>query len=71
MMFEVFDTPRLKEVVGTRTRKRPDTRAIVQLLQSLNTPHGTTTFLVQSTPFPKHGKTGRARLFLLLPMEKV
>ncbi|KMZ63493.1 hypothetical protein ZOSMA_401G00020 [Zostera marina] len=55
---QVFDTPHLKVVVGTRIRKRPDTRAIVQLLQSLNAPRGTTAYLEQSTPFPKDGKQG-------------
>lgn len=55
---QVFDTPHLKVMVGTRARKRPNTRAIVQLLQSLNAPHGTTAYLEQSTPFPKDGKQG-------------
>ncbi|CAH8375631.1 unnamed protein product [Eruca vesicaria subsp. sativa] len=55
---QVFDTPHLPVLVGTRVRKRFDAKSIVELIRSLDIPSGSTAFLEQSTPFPKDGKQG-------------
>ncbi|GLU18918.1 hypothetical protein SLE2022_351940 [Rubroshorea leprosula] len=55
---QVFDSPRLLVRVGKRVRKRLDARSIVQMVQSLEAPVGTTAFIEQSIPFPQDGKQG-------------
>ncbi|KAF5751626.1 hypothetical protein HS088_TW02G00641 [Tripterygium wilfordii] len=55
---QVFDSPRLKLVVGGRVRNRLDANSVVQLLRSLEAPAGTTAYLEQSNPYPKDGKQG-------------
>lgn len=55
---QVFDSPHLKVLVGKRLRRRLDAKAIVQLLQSLDAPVGTTAYLEQSIPYPRDGKQG-------------
>ncbi|CAF1701740.1 BnaC03g26630D [Brassica napus] len=55
---QVFDTPHLPVLVGKRVRKRLDAKSIVQLIQSLDIPSGSTAYIEQSTPFPKDGKQG-------------
>ncbi|KAF7119769.1 hypothetical protein RHSIM_Rhsim13G0206200 [Rhododendron simsii] len=53
---QVFDSPHLKLLVGKRTRRRLDTKSIVQLLKSFDAPVGTTAYVEQSTPYPQDGK---------------
>ncbi|GKU93482.1 hypothetical protein SLEP1_g7074 [Rubroshorea leprosula] len=55
---QVFDSPNLLVRVGKRVRKRLDARSIVQMVQSLEAPVGTTAFIEQSIPFPQDGKQG-------------
>ncbi|XP_038980671.1 Holliday junction resolvase MOC1, chloroplastic [Phoenix dactylifera] len=55
---QVFDTPRLKVLVGKRVRKRLDARSIIQLLRNFDAPLGTIAFIEQSIPFPQDGKQG-------------
>ncbi|KAE9462128.1 hypothetical protein C3L33_05965, partial [Rhododendron williamsianum] len=55
---QVFDSPHLKLLVGKRTRRRLDTKSIVQLLKSFDAPVGTTAYVEQSTPYPQDGKQG-------------
>ncbi|KAG1338322.1 Holliday junction resolvase MOC1, chloroplastic [Cocos nucifera] len=58
---QVFDTPRLKVLVGKRVRKRLDARSIIQLLRSFDAPPGTFAFIEQSNPFPQDGKQDDSR----------
>ncbi|KAL4590582.1 hypothetical protein LXL04_003516 [Taraxacum kok-saghyz] len=55
---QVYDAPNVKVLVGTRIRRRLDTKAIVELLRSLRIPNGTTAYIEQSLPFPGDGKQG-------------
>ncbi|KAJ3683881.1 hypothetical protein LUZ60_014108 [Juncus effusus] len=55
---EVYDAPYVQVMVGKKVRKRLDPRSIVQLLHSLNAPHGTVAYIEQSRPFPQDGKLG-------------
>ncbi|KNA18410.1 hypothetical protein SOVF_071030 [Spinacia oleracea] len=55
---QVFDSPVVQLSVGKTRRKRLDAKSIVQLLQSLDAPKGTTAYLEQSIPFPQDGKLG-------------
>ncbi|KVH87582.1 hypothetical protein Ccrd_025139 [Cynara cardunculus var. scolymus] len=55
---KVYDSPNVKVLVGNRVRRRLDTKAMVQLLRSLNLPIGTTAYIEQSLPFPADGKQG-------------
>lgn len=55
---QVYDSPRVKVLVGNRIRNRLDTKAMVDLLRSLNIPIGTTAYIEQSLPFPGDGKQG-------------
>lgn len=55
---QVYDSPNVKVLVGNRVRRRLDTKAMVQLLRSLNVPIGTTAYIEQSLPFPADGKQG-------------
>lgn len=55
---EVFDSPVVQVSVGKTRRRRLDARSIVQLVQSIDAPIGTTAYLEQSTPFPGDGKQG-------------
>ncbi|ESQ50067.1 hypothetical protein EUTSA_v10002099mg [Eutrema salsugineum] len=55
---QVFDTPHLPVLIGKRVRKRLDAKSIVQLIRSLDIPHGSTAYIEQSVPFPKDGKQG-------------
>lgn len=40
LFLKVFDSPHLKLLVGKRTRRRLDTKSIVQLLKSFDAPVG-------------------------------
>ncbi|KAL8200063.1 hypothetical protein R6Q57_011402 [Mikania cordata] len=56
---QVYDSPNVKVLIGNRVRRRMDTKAIVELLQSLNNvPLGTTAYIEQSLPYPRDGKQG-------------
>uniref|UniRef100_A0A7N0UEG7 Holliday junction resolvase n=1 Tax=Kalanchoe fedtschenkoi TaxID=63787 RepID=A0A7N0UEG7_KALFE len=55
---EVFDSPTLKVLIGSRVRRRLDAHSIVKLLRSFGAPFGTTAYIEQSTPFPQDGKQG-------------
>ncbi|CAM8964524.1 unnamed protein product [Rhodiola kirilowii] len=55
---EVFDSPTLKVLVGSRVRRRLDANSIVKLLRSFGAPFGTTAYIEQSIPFPQDGKQG-------------
>ncbi|PWA58826.1 hypothetical protein CTI12_AA354540 [Artemisia annua] len=55
---EVYDSPNVKMLVGKRIRRRMDTKAMVELLRSLNIPNGTTAYIEQSLPYPGDGKLG-------------
>ncbi|KAL0459112.1 UNVERIFIED_CONTAM: Holliday junction resolvase MOC1, chloroplastic [Sesamum latifolium] len=55
---QVYDSPHLKVLVGKRIRKRLDVKSIVQLLQRIDAPTGTTVYIEQSTPYPQDGKQG-------------
>ncbi|KAL3850181.1 hypothetical protein ACJIZ3_012063 [Penstemon smallii] len=55
---QVYDSPYLKVLVGKTFRKRLDTKSIIQLLQSVDAPIGTTAYLEQSIPYPQDGKQG-------------
>ncbi|KAK4419641.1 Holliday junction resolvase MOC1, chloroplastic [Sesamum alatum] len=55
---QVYDSPHLKVLVGKRVRKRLDTKSIVQLLQRIDAPTGTTVYIEQSIPYPQDGKQG-------------
>ncbi|XP_020549942.1 uncharacterized protein LOC105163707 isoform X2 [Sesamum indicum] len=55
---EVYDSPHLKVLVGKRIRKRLDAKSIVQLLQRIDAPTGTTVYIEQSIPYPQDGKQG-------------
>ncbi|KAK4492334.1 hypothetical protein RD792_003138 [Penstemon davidsonii] len=50
---QVYDSPYLKVLVGKTFRKRLDTKSIIQLLQSVDAPIGTTAYLEQSIPYPQ------------------
>ncbi|EMS61547.1 hypothetical protein TRIUR3_20553 [Triticum urartu] len=54
----VFDNPFVNIMVSELTRKRLDTRSIIQLLRGLDAPPGTTAFIEKSSPFPTDGKLG-------------
>ncbi|KAK6119819.1 hypothetical protein DH2020_046444 [Rehmannia glutinosa] len=53
---QVYDSPHLKVLVGNRVRKRLDTKSIIQLLQSVDAPIGTSVYIEQSIPYPQDGK---------------
>ncbi|CAA0805876.1 Unknown protein [Striga hermonthica] len=55
---QVYDSPILKVLVGKRVRKRLDVKSIIQLLQNVDAPSGTSVYIEQSIPFPKDGKQG-------------
>ncbi|XP_073140246.1 Holliday junction resolvase MOC1, chloroplastic [Henckelia pumila] len=55
---QVFDSPHLKVPIGKRVRKRLDAKSIIQLLQTIDAPIGTTAYIEQSIPFPQDGKQG-------------
>ncbi|XP_073040559.1 Holliday junction resolvase MOC1, chloroplastic-like [Primulina eburnea] len=55
---QVFDSPHLKVLIGKRVRKRLDAKSIIQLLQTIDAPIGTTAYIEQSIPFPQDGKQG-------------
>nr|GEV35341.1 Holliday junction resolvase MOC1, chloroplastic-like isoform X1 [Tanacetum cinerariifolium] len=55
---QVYDSPNVKMLVGKRIRRRMDTKAMVELLRSLNIPNGTTAYIEQSLPYPGDGKLG-------------
>nr|XP_043637843.1 Holliday junction resolvase MOC1, chloroplastic [Erigeron canadensis] len=55
---QVYDSPNVKVLVGNRIRRRMDTKAMVQLLRSLDIPIGTTAYIEQSLPYPGDGKQG-------------
>ncbi|XP_037412648.1 Holliday junction resolvase MOC1, chloroplastic-like [Triticum dicoccoides] len=55
---QVFDNPFVNIMVSELTRKRLDTRSIIQLLRGLDAPPGTTAFIEKSSPFPTDGKLG-------------
>lgn len=55
---QVYDSPHLKVLVGKRIRKRLDAKSIVQLLQRIDAPTGTTVYIEQSIPYPQDGKQG-------------
>ncbi|KAL0371044.1 UNVERIFIED_CONTAM: Holliday junction resolvase MOC1, chloroplastic [Sesamum angustifolium] len=53
---QVYDSPHLKVMIGKRIRKRLDAKSIVQLLQRIDAPTGTTVYIEQSSPYPQDGK---------------
>ncbi|XP_027343488.1 Holliday junction resolvase MOC1, chloroplastic isoform X1 [Abrus precatorius] len=57
---QVFDSPHVKILVGKnkRTRRRLDTKSVVQLVRSFEAPIGTTAYIEQSLPYPQDGKQG-------------
>ncbi|XP_041996841.1 Holliday junction resolvase MOC1, chloroplastic-like isoform X2 [Salvia splendens] len=55
---KVYDSPHLKVLVGNRVRKRLDLKSIIQLLQKVDAPIGTTVYIEQSIPYPQDGKQG-------------
>ncbi|KAM0836651.1 hypothetical protein ACQ4PT_062169 [Festuca glaucescens] len=55
---QVFDNPFVHIMVSEFTRKRLDTKSIIQLLRSLDAPLGTTAYIEKSSPFPTDGKLG-------------
>ncbi|XP_041996840.1 Holliday junction resolvase MOC1, chloroplastic-like isoform X1 [Salvia splendens] len=55
---QVYDSPHLKVLVGNRVRKRLDLKSIIQLLQKVDAPIGTTVYIEQSIPYPQDGKQG-------------
>ncbi|XP_047939003.1 Holliday junction resolvase MOC1, chloroplastic [Salvia hispanica] len=55
---QVYDSPHLKVLVGNRVRKRLDLKSIIQLLQKVDAPIGTTAYIEQSIPYPQDGKQG-------------
>ncbi|KAL7151942.1 hypothetical protein ABFS83_04G065600 [Erythranthe nasuta] len=55
---QVYDSPHLSVLVGKRVRKRLDVKSIIQLLQSVDAPIGTTVYIEQSIPYPQDGKQG-------------
>ncbi|KAL1555174.1 Holliday junction resolvase MOC1, chloroplastic [Salvia divinorum] len=55
---QVYDSPHLKVLVGKRVRKRLDLKSIIQLLQKVDAPTGTTAYIEQSIPYPQDGKQG-------------
>ncbi|KAK1439512.1 hypothetical protein QVD17_05331 [Tagetes erecta] len=55
---QVYDSPNVKVLIGNRVRRRMDTKAMVQLLQTLSIPIGTTAYIEQSLPYPGDGKQG-------------
>ncbi|KAI5006682.1 Holliday junction resolvase MOC1, chloroplastic-like [Hordeum vulgare subsp. vulgare] len=55
---QVFDNPFVNIMVSELTRKRLDTRSIIQLLRGLDAPPGTTAYIEKSSPFPTDGKLG-------------
>ncbi|KAL7151943.1 hypothetical protein ABFS83_04G065600 [Erythranthe nasuta] len=52
---QVYDSPHLSVLVGKRVRKRLDVKSIIQLLQSVDAPIGTTVYIEQSIPYPQDG----------------
>ncbi|KAD3639973.1 hypothetical protein E3N88_29196 [Mikania micrantha] len=59
---QVYDSPNVKVLIGNRVRRRMDTKAIVELLQSLSIPLGTTAYIEQSLPYPGDGKQLQEKL---------
>ncbi|XP_020227297.1 Holliday junction resolvase MOC1, chloroplastic isoform X1 [Cajanus cajan] len=57
---QVFDSPHVKILVGKnkRTRRRLDTKSVVELVHSFDAPIGTTAYIEQSLPYPQDGKQG-------------
>ncbi|KAL8527385.1 hypothetical protein ACS0TY_005301 [Phlomoides rotata] len=55
---QVYDSPLLEVLVGKRVRKRLDVKSIIQLLQRVDAPFGTTVYIEQSIPYPQDGKQG-------------
>ncbi|CAM0880877.1 unnamed protein product [Alopecurus aequalis] len=55
---QVFDNPFVRIMVSEFTRKRLDTKSIIQLLRGLDAPPGTTAYIEKSSPFPTDGKLG-------------
>ncbi|KAL8527383.1 hypothetical protein ACS0TY_005301 [Phlomoides rotata] len=52
---QVYDSPLLEVLVGKRVRKRLDVKSIIQLLQRVDAPFGTTVYIEQSIPYPQDG----------------
>lgn len=55
---QVYDSPHLQVLVGNRVRKRLDVKSMIQLIQKVDAPIGTTVYIEQSTPYPQDGKQG-------------
>ncbi|XP_057801551.1 Holliday junction resolvase MOC1, chloroplastic [Salvia miltiorrhiza] len=55
---QVYDSPHLKALVGKRVRRRLDLKSMIQLLQKVDAPTGTTAYIEQSSPCPQDGKQG-------------
>ncbi|EFJ31854.1 hypothetical protein SELMODRAFT_67545, partial [Selaginella moellendorffii] len=53
---EVFDVPTLKVAIGGTMRLRPDAKAIVNLLKTINAPHGSVAYVENSLPHSTDGK---------------
>ncbi|KAG6414022.1 hypothetical protein SASPL_126738 [Salvia splendens] len=66
---QVYDSPHLKVLVGNRVRKRLDLKSIIQLLQKVDAPIGTTVYIEQSIPYPQDDNAVVMSLLSVLALE--